>query len=175
MFEAYKTGNIVGPKTGVIVNGSIAGEIIKSAKNPLFIIGSMCVTTKVGEKELSKYAIDIARKLSAKKYSIIATSDSAIIFKGIDIPIQVFSAVEIVHRLQDPEWSANGGKPHELIVFLGIHYWMASQSLSTLKNFAPHLKTITLCFMNHPHADWSFPNLSMEEWGKELEEVVEKL
>jgi len=29
--------------------------------------------------------------------------------------------------------------------------------------------------MNHPNADWSFPNMNKEDWGKALEEVIQKL
>ncbi|MHC1636208.1 MAG: CO dehydrogenase/acetyl-CoA synthase complex subunit epsilon [Candidatus Methanospirareceae archaeon] len=173
--KAFKTGNVPGPKIGVTIDGKIAGKKIKNAKNPLFIVGSMVVTEKAGEKNLSEYVIEIAKKLTAANHPIIATSNSALIFKDTDIPVKILSVVEVVDRLQDPEWSANGGMPHDLVVFLGIHYWLASQGLSTLKHFAPHLKTMTLCFMNHPNADWTFPNLSKEKWGKELEEVIKML
>ncbi|MDF2955037.1 CO dehydrogenase/acetyl-CoA synthase complex subunit epsilon [Candidatus Alkanophaga liquidiphilum] len=173
--EAYKSGNVPGPLTAVIVDGSIAGEIIKNAKNPLFVVGSMLATEEAGGKKLSEYAIDIAKRLSARGCVTITTANAISVFKDVkDVNTKIMGVVEVVDRLQDPNWGANG-KPHDLVVFLGIHYWLGSQGLATLKHFAPHLRTLTLCFMNHPNADWSFPNMNKEDWGKALEEVIQKL
>ncbi len=173
--EAWKTSNVPGPLTSVVVDGDSAGNIIKSASNPLFITGGLILKEEAGGKKLSEYAVEIAKKFSAKGYATVATSSSMMAFKDIEeVSPLMLGAVEVVDRLKDPEWGANG-KPHDLIVFLGIHYWLASQSLSTLKHFARHLKTITLCNMNHPNASWSFPNLDPEVWGKELNKVIQKL
>ncbi|MHC1579220.1 MAG: CO dehydrogenase/acetyl-CoA synthase complex subunit epsilon [Candidatus Alkanophagales archaeon] len=173
--EAYKTGNVPGPLTAVVVDGRTAGEIMNAARNPLFVVGSMLVTEEAGGRRLSEYAIEIAKKLSARGCVTITTANAISAFKDVkDVSTKIMGLVEVVDRLQDPDWGANG-KPHDLVVFLGIHYWLASQGLATLKHFAPHLRTLTLCFMHHPNADWSFPNMSREDWGKALEEVIRTL
>lgn len=173
-FEAYKTGNVPGPMTAAIVSGEVAGEMIKSAENPLFVVGSLILKEEAGGKNLSDFAVEIARKLTERNFVTIATSNSGIVFKGMNISVKRMGVVELVDRLQNPDWGANG-KPHDLIVFLGIHYWLASQGLSTLKHFAPHLKTLTLCYTNHPNANWSFPNMDKREWGKALNKIILKI
>ncbi len=58
---------------------------------------------------------------------------------------------------------------HDLVIFIGCIYYIASQGLSTLKHFAPKLKTLTLCKYFHSNADASFPNIKDAEWFNYLE------
>jgi len=51
---------------------------------------------------------------------------------------------------------------------------MESLILSGLKHFAPDLKTMTIDNLYHPHASWSFPNGTLEEWAKNLEAMTSK-
>jgi len=103
--EAYKSGNVPGPLTAVIVDGSIAGEIIKNAKNPLFVVGSMLATEEAGGKKLSEYAIDIAKRLSARGCVTITTANAISVFKDVkDVNTKIMGVVEVVDRLQDPNW-----------------------------------------------------------------------
>jgi acetyl-CoA decarbonylase/synthase complex subunit epsilon len=84
--------------------------------------------------------------------------------------------VDIVNRLKDKEWMGIDGKgPYEVVLFLGIPYYLQSQMLATLKHFAPHAITISLDPFYQPNANWSFPNLSEEEWSKSLKEIIEGL
>jgi len=41
-------------------------------------------------------------------------------------------------------------------------------------HFAPDLKTMTLDNMYHPHASWSFPNGTLEEWASNLKVMTSK-
>jgi len=53
---------------------------------------------------------------------------------------------------------------------------LGEQGLSTLKHFAPHLRTMTLCKYYYPHADYSLPNFRKdEEWKTFLEDLIEDL
>jgi acetyl-CoA decarbonylase/synthase complex subunit epsilon len=173
LFEPWKTGNVFGPITAVAVGGEVAGEIIRYAHNPLFITGALILKEEAGGKKLDEYAIEIARKLVDRGCVTVATANSGITFKD-KVAVKIMGVVEVVDRLQDAEWGAND-KPHDLVVTLGIHYWLASQALSTLKHFAPHLKTLSLCNMNHPNANWSFSNIDREEWEKSLKKVIQKI
>jgi acetyl-CoA decarbonylase/synthase complex subunit epsilon len=83
-----------------------------------------------------------------------------------------YGAIEIVNLLKDPEWKGVDGEgSHDLVLFIGVTYYLASQGLSSLKHFAPHLKTLTLCKFFHSNADASFPNMSDSEWIKYLEKT----
>jgi acetyl-CoA decarbonylase/synthase complex subunit epsilon len=81
------------------------------------------------------------------------------------------SAVDIVNRLQDPEWKGVKGEgQHDLVVFFGVLCVIGEQGLSTLKHFAPHLKTIAICPNYHPSA-----NMSLIIDGKKLTKFIEAL
>jgi CO dehydrogenase/acetyl-CoA synthase complex epsilon subunit len=68
------------------------------------------------------------------------------------------------------------GKGHpDLVLIVGIPYYMQGLILSGLMHFAPELKTMTLDNMYHPHASWSFPNASLEEWASNLKVMTSKL
>ena len=45
----------------------------------------------------------------------------------------------------------------------------------TAFSFAPNLKTVTLDNMYHPHASWSFPNTTLEDWANNLKSMTAKL
>jgi acetyl-CoA decarbonylase/synthase complex subunit epsilon len=84
-------------------------------------------------------------------------------------------AVDIGNRLVDPEWKGiDGKKPHDLALFVGLPYYMEWTILSGLKHFAPNLKTITLDNVYHPHANWSFPNISVKDWMENLKIIMEQ-
>jgi acetyl-CoA decarbonylase/synthase complex subunit epsilon len=51
---------------------------------------------------------------------------------------------------------------------------MEALILSGLKHFAPVLKTMTLDNLYHPHASWSFPNATLEEWAANLTVITSK-
>nr|NIO20490.1 CO dehydrogenase/acetyl-CoA synthase complex subunit epsilon [Candidatus Aenigmarchaeota archaeon] len=58
---------------------------------------------------------------------------------------------------------------HDLALILGLPYYMGFVIESGLKSFAySHLKTISLDQYYQPHCNWSFPNISVEEWDKNL-------
>jgi CO dehydrogenase/acetyl-CoA synthase epsilon subunit len=46
--------------------------------------------------------------------------------------------------------------------------------LSGLMHFAPDLKTMSIDNMYHPHASWSFPNGTLEEWASNLKVITSK-
>ena len=64
---------------------------------------------------------------------------------------------------------------HDLAIFVDVLYYMEAQMLSTLKHFAPHIKTISLTKGHQPNADQSLPNLSEKKLGEFLAEVMEAL
>ncbi len=86
------------------------------------------------------------------------------------------SATEIVSRLVDPEWMGVDGRgPHDMVLFVGLHYYIGVDIISGLKHFAPNLTTITLDNMYNPHASWSFPNTRVKDWVNNLKVMTSKL
>jgi CO dehydrogenase/acetyl-CoA synthase complex epsilon subunit len=85
-------------------------------------------------------------------------------------------AVDIANRLRDSEWKGvDDKKPYSLALFAGIPYYMEGLILSGLKHFSSGLTTVSLDMHYQPNASWSFPNLSVDEWEKNLKVIVKGL
>jgi len=85
-------------------------------------------------------------------------------------------AMDIANRLRDPKWKGFDGKgQYDVALFVGLPYYMTWLILSGLKHFSSNLKTISLDRFYQPHASWSFPNISVEEWRKNLDTIENKL
>lgn len=172
----YETGNIPGPQMALSPDKApmVYASLTKRAKNPLLIVGKYVLEVELGGKKLIDYAIEIAKK---RDIPVVATAHTLKGFLERNFPAISMGLVDIVNRLQDPKFTVDPKRPppHDLVLFLGITYQFASQGLSTLKHFAPHLKTVTLCKWYHPNADWSFPNMKDDEWKTKLEEFIKAL
>lgn len=172
--EPWETANVPGPRRAELLTPAIAARMIREAKRPLFIVGSLALETELKGKSLIEYAIEIARE---SKMPLVAVSHTlkAFLERGYR-PDASMPVINIIDRLRDPHWEGLKGEgQHDLVVFLGVLYYLGSQGLSTLKHFAPWLKTITLCRFFHPNAALSFPNMSEEEWGDYLERLIVRL
>jgi acetyl-CoA decarbonylase/synthase complex subunit epsilon len=124
-------------------------------------------------KPLIEYLIDFSK---ASKIPVVATAHMVREFlkRGYE-PAGYMSAMDIGNRLVDQQWQGIDGKgPHDLVLFIGLPYYMESLILSGLKHFAPDLKTITLDNLYHAHATWSFPNANVEEWARNLKIMTSK-
>jgi acetyl-CoA decarbonylase/synthase complex subunit epsilon len=85
------------------------------------------------------------------------------------------NAMEIGQRVGDPSWQGLDGKGHpDLVMFVGLPYYMEALILAGLKHFAPDLKTMTLDNLFHVHASWSFPNATLEDWAANLKVMTSK-
>ncbi len=157
---------IAGPKQALLVTPETAEMMLKKAKRPLLIIGPL-----VKDSPVLTLSTQIAEKWNIP---IVSTGD---VFKSLNeagIESKPYGVVEIVNLLKDPEWKGiNGEGQYDLVLFVGVIYYIGSQGLSTLKHFAPHLKTLTLCKFFHSNADASFPNMKNEEWIKYLEKLAQ--
>ncbi|OEC86012.1 MULTISPECIES: CO dehydrogenase/acetyl-CoA synthase complex subunit epsilon [Methanobacterium] len=157
---------IAGPKQALLVTPETAEMMLKKAKRPLMIMGPL-----IKESSALPFAVLIAEK---RNIPIVSTGDMFKTLNESDIKSKPYGVVEIVNLLKDPDWGGiNGEGQHDLVLFIGVIYYIGSQGLSTLKHFAPHLKTLTLCKFFHSNADASFPNMKDEEWIKYLEKLAE--
>ncbi len=150
-------------------------NLIQKAKRPLIVLGPRLLEWSLNGKLLLQYALDIAKTINIP---ICATAQvkGKMVELGVK-PDSVYDAVEIVNALKDPDWKGVRKEGnHDLILFLGIRTDLGEQSLSVLKHFAPHLKTMTLCKFYYPHANYSLPNFKKDEqWKGFLEELIANL
>jgi acetyl-CoA decarbonylase/synthase complex subunit epsilon len=172
--EPWQTAEIPGPKKAlVITKPEIVAAMIKKAKHPILIVGHEAAEVELEDKKLIDYMIELAKKA---QIPIVATAHVIREFlKRNYKPAGCMPAVDIGNRLVDSEWKGIDGKePHDLALFVGLPYYMEWTILSGLKHFAHNCKTITLDNVYHPHANWSFPNLSTEDWVKKLNVMIGK-
>ncbi|MBM4401168.1 MAG: CO dehydrogenase/acetyl-CoA synthase complex subunit epsilon, partial [Crenarchaeota archaeon] len=160
-------------KANPITKPEVAVAMIKRAAHPILVVGSNATERWMEGKQLIDYLIDFAR---ASKVPVVATAHMVGEFlkRGYE-PAGFMSAMDIGNRLVDPEWQGLDGKGHpDLALFVGLPYYMEALILSGLKHFAPDLKTITLDNLYYPHASWSYPNATLEEWASNFKVMTSK-
>ncbi len=148
---------------------------IKRAKRPLLIIGAKSIQDPIGDKLEIDYALEIRKIINIP---IVATAHTLMKFHQMGIePDSTYDIIEILNFLKDPGWKGVKGEGnHDLVLFLGLRSDLGEQSLSTLKHYAPHLKTMTLCKYYYPHASYSLPNFRKDEkWKEFLDTVIANL
>ncbi len=173
--DPWQKAEIAGPaKALVISKPEVVVAIIKKAKRPLLIVGHEAPEIKIGEKKLLDYAIAISEN---GKIPLVATAHIVgdFIKKGFQ-PAATLSAVDVSNRLTDPDWRGfDGNGQYDLAIYMGMTYYFENILFSSLKHYSPDLKTISLDRYYHPHASWSFPNLSEKDWVQSLEIIISKL
>lgn len=159
----------------LIEDASEYADFIQKAKRPLLVLGPLLLEWSLEGKLLIEYALEIAQ---AANIPICATAHvkRKMVELGVK-PDSVYDAVEIVNALKDPDWKGVKKEGnHDLVIFFGIRSDLGEQSLSVLKHFAPHLKTMTLCKFYYPHANYSLPNFRKDEqWRAFLENLIDNL
>jgi anaerobic carbon-monoxide dehydrogenase, CODH/ACS complex subunit epsilon len=159
----------------LIEDPSECAHLIKRAARPLLVIGAWSLKPLTGEKLVIDYAIGIANALSIP---ICATAHTRkkLMEKGFE-PASSYDIMEILNHLKDPTWKGVKKEGnHDLVLFMGLRTDLAEQGLSTLKHFAPHLKTMTLCKYYYPNASYSLPNYKKDElWQEFLDKLVANL
>ena len=160
-------------KANPIMKPEIAAAMIKKASRPLLIVGSNATERFMEGKPLIEFIIDLAK---AGNLQVNATAHMVgeFIKRGYT-PASFMNAMEISQRVGDPTWMGLDGKGHpDLVMYVGMPYYMEALILAGLKHFAPDLKTMTLDNMYHVHASWSFPNASLEDWAANLKVMTSK-
>jgi acetyl-CoA decarbonylase/synthase complex subunit epsilon len=150
-------------------------KIIKKAARPLLVIGPRALEVEIDGRFFIEYLVEIAR---VGRIPICATAHTKkkLLELGIT-PESTYDLIEIINSLKDPEWKGVKGEGcHDLVLFGGVRTDLGNQGLSTLKHFALHLKTMTLCKYYYPNASFSLPNFRKdEEWKAFLEGLIAEL
>ncbi len=150
-------------------------KIITKSARPLLVVGPRTLSFQLNEKLLIEYVIEIAK---VGNIPICATAHTNKKFLELGVtPDTTYDVIEITNHLKDPEWKGVRGEGnHDLVVFVGFRTDLGNQALSTLKHYAPHLNTMTLCKFYYPNATFSLPNFRKdEEWKALLEGIIEGL
>ncbi|RLA86437.1 MAG: CO dehydrogenase/acetyl-CoA synthase complex subunit epsilon [Deltaproteobacteria bacterium] len=150
-------------------------KVIKKAQRPLLVVGPKALSIKIGEKLFVEYLVEIAK---AGNIPVCATAHTKGKLEELGlVPDSTYDIMEIINHLKDPEWKGVKGEGnHDLVLFGGFRTDLGNQGLSTLKHFAPHLRTMTLCRFYYPNATFSLPNIRKDEdWKALLEGLVEEL
>jgi acetyl-CoA decarbonylase/synthase complex subunit epsilon len=160
-------------KANPITKPEVAVALMKRAARPLLVVGSNATERCMEERLLIDFLIDFAK---ASKVPVVATAHMVGEFlKRGYTPAGFMPAMDIGNRLVDPGWQGLDGKGHpDLAIFVGLPYYMEALILSGLKHFAPDLKTMTIDNLYHPHASWSYPNGSLEDWASNLKVMTSK-
>ncbi|MHC1627523.1 MAG: CO dehydrogenase/acetyl-CoA synthase complex subunit epsilon [Candidatus Nezhaarchaeales archaeon] len=170
--KPWQWGNVPGHEMATPIKGEVVAKLIKAAKRPLLIVGGKALEEKWGDKLL----IDFVAELAQAGIPVVVTAHAykALKERGVE-PAAIMTVADVTNRLQDPNWSIDGKGSHDLVMYVGISYQLQSQMLSTLKNFATHLRTLSLDRYFHPNATFSMPNLRQEEWEQVLNNVIKVL
>jgi len=160
-------------KANPITKPEVAVALIKRAAHPLLVVGSNAINRSMEGRQLIDFLIDFAK---ASEVQVVATAHMVGEFlKRGYTPAGFMNAMDIGNRLVDPTWQGLDGKGHpDLAIFVGLPYYMEALILSGLKHFAPDLKTMTIDNLHHPHASWSYPNGSLDEWASNLKVMTSK-
>lgn len=150
-------------------------KIIKRAERPLLVIGPKALTLMIVDRPFIEYLVEIA-KVANIPICATAHTKGRIEQLGV-VPDSTYDIMEILNHLRDPDWKGVRGEGnHDLVIFGGFRTDLGNQGLSSLKHFAPHLKTLTLCKYYFPNATFSLPNIRKdEEWKALLEGLIEEL
>ena len=172
--EPWQKAEIPGPiKAVVIQKPQMVSALLKRAKNPILVVGHKVVDNEFESKKPIDFIIRIAKSANVP---VVATAHTVNEFLKRDYKNATWmSLMDIGFRLTDPEWSiSDKNPPHDLALFIGFPYYMEWLVESGLKSYAfQHLKTISLDKFYQPNCNWSFSNLSTEEWFKNLNLIAE--
>ncbi|PWR71667.1 carbon monoxide dehydrogenase beta subunit family protein [Methanospirillum lacunae] len=152
----------------VIGKPEVIVALLNRVKRPIFIIGHEIAATSPDCESLTGFISTVSR---VRHIPVLGTSPAVkgLISHGISIEA-IMGGMEIADRLRDPEWKGfdNLGQ-YDLVLFAAIPYSFCWTILSGLRNSAPHLNTINLNRKYQPHATWSFGNIAVDPWKKQLQ------
>jgi acetyl-CoA decarbonylase/synthase complex subunit epsilon len=164
----WQRSNIPGPSLGIGIDADVAAKIIRRSKRPILLVGAALL-------ESGEELVDWALRLSQTGIPIVATAHSAKSFLGKGIITAAMGLTDAVALLKDETWEGFDGKGnYDLVLFLGIEYWLLSQVAATLKNFS-QVESLNLTRFSQPNTTYSFPNLDEDLWWGYLEELLQKL
>jgi acetyl-CoA decarbonylase/synthase complex subunit epsilon len=173
--EPWQTAEIAGSMRALpITNPEVVVAAIKRSKRPVLVVGHEAIEEDLTDGKPIDYAIQMAE---LTEVPIVATAHIVGEFSRRGFQTASWMpVVDIANRLKDPEWRGLDGQGrYDLALFMGLQYYLEWVVLSGLKHFAPHVKTVSLDRYHQPHANWSFSNMTIEDWERQLKAIVIQL
>lgn len=167
-----QTAEIPGPRKAFLIpKPEVAASMINRARRVLLVVGSEAMRVKTKDGDMIDTAMRLAR---SGRITVAATGHLLGEFRRRGAKgAHGISLMELGDRLRDPDWGGlDGGGPYDLVVFMGLPYYMEWLVLSGLKNFAPSLRTISLDNTYHPNAGWSLGYSPQQDWIEILDRIV---
>ncbi|MGQ9468793.1 MAG: CO dehydrogenase/acetyl-CoA synthase complex subunit epsilon [Nitrososphaerales archaeon] len=170
--KPWQIGDIPGPKQASIIKPEMFPKVAKTLKRPLIVVGSR--KEALEDEDMVSYIAMLAKSIN----SPLAVSPS--LFKKFmmfdDIKVICMGTEDLVNRLKEKEWKGfDGNGNYDSVLFVGGIYHFQSLMLSTLKHFAPHLRTFSIDRFYHPNAEFSFENMDKEKWVQEFKKMVDTI
>jgi len=173
--EPWQKAEIAGPKKALLIlKPEVVVAMMKRAKRPILIVGHLAAEDYSDDMKMIDFAVRMSKTAGIP---VVATAHTISEFIKRDFhSAACMTAMDIGNRLTDPEWKGlDGMGSYDLALFMGLPYYMEFVILAGLKSFATNLRTISLDRFYDPHATWSFPNLSVQDWNKNFEIILSKL
>jgi len=166
----WQVGDIPGPKQAHILRLEMFPKIVKTLKRPLIVVGSRKDAFEDGD--IANYLVMLAKLINSPL--VVSPSLFKNFMKFKDAKVICMGIEDLVNRLKEKDWKGFDDRGnYDSVLFIGGIYYFQSLMLSTLKHFAPHLKTFSLDRFYHPNAEFSFENMSKERWVQEFKGMVE--
>jgi acetyl-CoA decarbonylase/synthase complex subunit epsilon len=173
--EPWQKAEIAGPKKALLIlKPEVVAAMVKRAERPILVVGHLAAENYSDDAKMIDYAI---RMSETAEIPVVATAHTIneFIKRGFHSAV-CMHAMDIGNRLKDPEWKGLDNKgSYDLVLFMGLPYYMEFVILAGLKHFSKNLKTISLDRFYNPHATWSFPNISVKDWKESFETLLSKL
>ncbi|MBN1376215.1 MAG: CO dehydrogenase/acetyl-CoA synthase complex subunit epsilon [Dehalococcoidia bacterium] len=171
----HRVNVLTGTKAARIIEDAAEyAHLIKRSERPLLVVGPRALTMSLEGKPVIEYAVEIAGTLNIPVCATAHTRKK-LVELGLE-PASSYDLVEIINHLKDPGWKGTRRDGnHDLVMFIGIRTDLAEQGLSTLKHYARHLRTMTLCKYYYPNASYSLPNMKDGKWKEFLDALIMNL
>ncbi len=170
MAKAFNLADVAGPKQARVTKPEIIAALAKKAKRPLLVVGAEILEDGV---------IDKVIEIGNKGIPVAATAHTIKTFieKGFTPVSSDLGVHEVTNLLRDPDWKGFDGKGnYDMVIYLGISYYLASRMLSTLKHFAPHLRAYSIDRYYHVNAEMSLDNIfEKQKFIEALDVFISKL
>jgi len=171
---AWESTEVRGPKLAFSLTPENCGRMLKRAKRLLIVVGGGALDMKSDGIDVPDFTVTLAKTLNGT----IAISPG--VYKAYqkysNVKIINIGLEDLVNRLKESDWNGfDDGGAYDMVVFIGGLYYFQSMMLSTLKHFAPKVKTISIDRFYHPNAEFSLENLSIEKWREGLDSIIKIL
>ncbi len=158
-------GNDPGHVRAVVADADRMSKIISRARRILTVLGP----------EISDDGAMLSVVRAIPSSSLVAsprTRPLMAVASGVK-PDVYMNVLEVMDRLRDPDWQGFDGKgAYDLVIFLGMDYYYASQMFSLMKHFGRGVGTVSLGRHYQPNARYSFSNLVPATWHAQMQRLA---